>query len=231
MSLEKTPKIKLLKLPPSENDFLTKEECGVLLENLKNPWHNIVLTAIKTGLRMGELRGLKWQDINWENRSLTVRHTWCDYKKDLVAPKSNRSRNIPLTDEVYVDLLTRKGRGVGFVFTEKGGGRFNDKSLNREIKKACKKTGLRKVTCHTLRHTFASHLAMAGAPLGAIQRLLGHADIQTTMRYAHLSNSTLQDVISLLEPENYGQYMGTTTPDKLENSDGVRVPSDKVSLH
>ena len=72
---------------------------------------------------------------------------------------------------------------------------------------------------------------MAGAPLGAIQKLLGHADIQTTMRYAHLSNSTLEDVIGLLEPEtDYGQPAGNARKDTLENSERVRVSSYDMSL-
>jgi len=71
----------------------------------------------------------------------------------------------------------------------------------------------RRIGWHALRHTFASQLAMRGAPLSAIQQLLGHSNIQTTMRYAHLSPSTLNETIMLLEnnkDENLGQHMGNS---------------------
>ncbi|MFH1979033.1 MAG: tyrosine-type recombinase/integrase [Patescibacteria group bacterium] len=57
------------------------------------------------------------------------------------------------------------------------------------------------MTCHTLRHTFASHLVMAGASIKAIQELLGHANVTTTMRYAHLSSSSLRTTMELLESQ------------------------------
>ena len=167
--------------------------------------------ALKTGLRRGELQGLTWPDINLNNRTLTVRHSWCDNIKVLNTPKSNKMRHIPLTNELYEVLLQNKSSS-GFVFPGEDGRRFAGKRLNQEIRKACTKAGVRQISCHTLRHTFASHLVMKGAPVKAIQELLGHADIQTTMRYAHLSPSSLKTAIDLLEPssrppENVGQYM------------------------
>jgi site-specific recombinase XerD len=65
--------------------------------------------------------------------------------------------------------------------------------------RALKRAGLRLVGWHSLRHTFASQLAMAGAPLKAIQELLGHANIQMTMRYAHLSPEIARDAVQLLD--------------------------------
>lgn len=67
------------------------------------------------------------------------------------------------------------------------------------IEHACRKAGLRQVGWHALRHTFASHLAMRGAPLKAIQELLGHATIQMTMRYAHLSPDVSREAVRLLD--------------------------------
>ena len=63
----------------------------------------------------------------------------------------------------------------------------------------CRLAGLRQVSWHVLRHTFASHLAMRGAPLKAIQDLLGHATIQMTMRYAHLAPEVARDAVRLLD--------------------------------
>lgn len=226
LDLDRIPKIKKLKEPPVDFDFLTQGESDSLLSSMTGVWREIVLTAIKTGLRMGELRGLKWQDIDCNNQTLTVNHSWCNYNKGLVSPKSNKIRNIPLTSEVF-DVLSRGGKKSEFVFLDEFDGMFNDQRFNCELEEACKRAGLRKVTCHTLRHTFASHLAMSGAPIVSIQQLMGHADIKTTMRYAHLSQSSLKSTIDLLEPKsknsNFSQYTVNPINDKLESPEGVRA--------
>lgn len=71
-------------------------------------------------------------------------------------------------------------------------------NLNRRFKNAAKRAGLEKISIHTLRHTFASHLVMAGVPLVTVSSLLGHSDIKTTMIYAHLSPDHLKDAVNKL---------------------------------
>src|SRR5258705_5339429 len=110
-------------------------------------------------------------------------------------------------------MLLRRKQVAGPVFLDEKGRRFNAKKLNAEIRKACKRARIREITCHTLRHTFASHLVMAGASLKAIQELLGHSNIQMTMRYAHLTPSSLRQTVKLLEPDermfgDFGQPVG-----------------------
>lgn len=205
--LSKIPTIKKLKAPPQKFDFLSQEESNLLLAHSNGVWREIILTALKTGLRRGELKALDWSDINWSNKMLTVRRSWSEPKKALDTPKSNRERHILLTDELYKMLLGRK-KAAGFVFTYDKDRLLNTERMNHEIRKACKRAGIREITCHILRHTFASHLAMAGAPLKAIQELMGHANIQTTMRYVHLAPSSLKDTIDLLEPQKALSYFG-----------------------
>lgn len=210
LELKTIPRIKRFNTPPPETDFLSHQECAVLLVN-SGVWHDIILTALHTGLRRGELIALTWPDINWNNQTLTVRHTWCNHKKGLTTPKSNRKRHIPITDEVYKILLKHR-QASGFVFRD-GRSRIGfGEMLHREIGEACKRAGIKKISCHTLRHTFASHLAMAGATLISMKELMGHSDIKTTMRYAHLSPSTLSSTVRLLETAKSahlysGQYM------------------------
>lgn len=196
-NLDSIPDVILLKVPPADYDFLTTGECRQLLEELSGIWFEIVYVALKTGLRRGELRGLRWRDINFANKSLTVRHSWCSVKQALLSPKGNRTRMVPLPDDV-IELLRRRQQREGFVF-EVRGNVFQPGTLGQELASACRRSGLRRVTLHILRHSYASHLAMKGVPIAVIQKLLGHTDIKVTMRYAHLSQASLNDVVEHLQ--------------------------------
>jgi len=118
LDLEKIPKIKKLKVDPSKTDFLIQEECELLLRNTDGIWYEMILLALKTGIRFGELRALKWPDINWDTRILTVRRSI--FRGLIVSPKSNKERHIPLADGVYT-ILKRRKRNKGYIFgTERG---------------------------------------------------------------------------------------------------------------
>jgi integrase len=195
------PKIKWPKCAPSRTDYLSPEECELLLSHADGIAYEMTFTALRTGMRQGELKGLQWSSIDWQNQSLAVRHSRCDYRKALGSPKSNRERHIPLDVDVYEMLHNRK-KNTGYVFIDTDKEPFDDKRLNRRLSAICKKAGLRKITWHILRHTFASHLAMKGVPLTTVQMLLGHSNITTTMRYAHVAPSTLRTAIEMLNPKS-----------------------------
>ncbi len=196
-NLETIPDIVLLKVPPAHYDFLIEDECSKLLPHLSGIWFEIVYVALKTGLRRGELQGLRWQDINFDNKSLTVRHSWCSVKHALLSPKGNKTRTIPLSDDV-VTLLSKRRETEGLVFKVHDTA-FQPVTLGKHMALACERAGLRKVTPHVLRHSYASQLAMKGVPIVVIQQLLGHTDIKITMRYAHLSQARLNDVVEHLQ--------------------------------
>jgi len=207
------PKIKWPKCSPSRTDFLSPDECELLLAHAKGTVHELVLTALRTGMRQGELKGLQWSAINWENRSLTVRHSRDDRMKMLVPPKNNRERHIPMDVDVFEALFNRK-RETGYVFLDSDREPFDYHRMERRLTKLCKEAGLRKIGWHTLRHTFASHLAMRGVPLPTVQELMGHSNITTTMRYAHVAPSTLRTAIDMLNPKrmldaDFGHQLGT----------------------
>ena len=208
LDLEKIPKIKKLKVPPQRFDFLSREEGQLLLKHATGVWHDMILTALKTGLRLGELRGLKWGDIDLEKRTLRVRRS--AYRHDcFVSPKSNKERTVPISTELYRVLAGRENK-QGFVFSARRGVHLKNMDCYRNLRRTCKRAGIRRIGWHVLRHTFASHLVEAGAHLRAVQELLGHSNIQTTMRYAHLSPSALSDAVELLDSnrqKNFGQYM------------------------
>lgn len=149
----------------------------------------LVLLAMNTGLRRGELFGLAWTDVNLPGRLLTV---------TAGNAKSRRARHLPLNDEA-VDVLRRwKGAGVGdgLVFPGEGGGRMTN--INRSWDGITAAANLADFRFHDLRHHFASKLVMASVDLNTVRELLGHADIAMTLRYSHLAPDKLADAVSRL---------------------------------
>jgi integrase len=142
-----------------------------------------------------------------------VRHSYDDARRMLDTPKSNRDRHIPLDTDMYEMLFKRK-QSTGYVFVDTDNNKpFNSPRLNNRLAKICARAGLRRITAHTLRHTFASQLAMKGIPLNLVQTLLGHVSITTTMRYSHFAPSALRSAIEMLSPKtavnaDFGQPVG-----------------------
>jgi integrase len=194
----KAPKIQTLKVGRAEFDFFTFEEYEQLVAGSKAEptWYAMVVVAGETGLRLGELRGLSWDDINLDFASLTVNHSrWRD---ELGTPKSGNMRVVPLTARCVEALQALPGRS-GSVFTHDGQEFLSNTNCRAILKRQEKRAGLRVTGWHTLRHTFCSHLAMRGAAPKAIQELAGHASIQVTERYMHLAPGSHRAAIALLE--------------------------------
>ncbi len=119
------------------------------------------------------------------------------------------SREIPLGDQLEAH---RHHRGE-LVFCQPDGRMFTKGECRHPLWRACKRASLRRITWHVLRHTFASHLVMLGVPLRVVQELLGHATIEMTMRYAHLSPHVAREAVKLLDPEHRrGNHVATPDP-------------------
>jgi len=206
--LEYTPRVKLLKTPPSKFDYLNESECKLLLDNSSGNLHDMILMALNTGLRFGELIALTWKDVNFEKKLLTINKAIA--KGVLGSTKSNKNRYIPLTDSVITMLNSRKENNVRnneLIFFENNSFLGQARYI-KKIHKLCKDLKFRRISWHVLRHTFASHLAQKGISLKAIQELLGHSDIKTTMRYAHLSPRELRQAVDVL---SFGQQVGNAS--------------------
>lgn len=197
--VKNNPIIKMLKTAPPKYDFLSPEESRQLLEASDGMWHDLILLALETGLRLGELLALKWEDIDFEIGELTISRAYA--RGVLGTPKSNRIRHIPMSDSVR-RMLVRLRKPTGLVFPDPEDQPLKNHVCLQRLQSLCKRSGLRKIGWHTLRHTFASHLVQAGANLLAVQGLLGHSDIHTTMRYAHLNRTALQEAMRVLTSGN-----------------------------
>jgi integrase len=184
-----------------EPRFLTAEECYRLLRHAEGQFHEILFTFLNTGLRLGELINLQWTDVDLKRGILKVQ------PKDDWVPKT-RSREVPL-NQGMISMLKQKlpenAPSDTYVFPGRSGGKLKRK-LRKDLIQVATRAGLRDVTrIHGLRHTFASHLVMRGVDLPTVQRLLGHADIQTTMIYAHL---TPDHVANAVEKLQFGKAIG-----------------------
>jgi len=149
----------------------------------------LVLLAMNTGLRRGELFALEWESVNLVGKMLTVAAG---------NAKSRKARHIPLNTEA-LDVLKRwrkQGGGEGLVFPSASGGRFGN--INKSWEGLVTAAGLTDFRFHDLRHDFASKLVMAGVDLNTVRELLGHADIAMTLRYSHLAPAKLAAAVALL---------------------------------
>jgi integrase len=206
------PEVEWLRAPLPEFDFLDFEESQRLIDAAEGEWRTMMLTALRTGLRFGELLALRWQDVDLVAGRIVVRQNWV--LGQIGTPKSGHAREIPLGEEVLKALKSHRHLRGPLVFCTMGGEVFTVGEPRYWLARVCRKAGLREIGWHTLRHTFASHLAMRGAPLKAIQELLGHATIQMTMRYAHLAPEVARDAVRLLDT-NEGRGKTVAKPPEI----------------
>jgi integrase len=147
----------------------------------------IFLTAAFTGLRRGELIALRWRDVDFSGSVLRVRASYAGGA--LTAPKSGKVRSVPLAPEVAGALarLSRRSEQTGeddLVFPGEFGEFSDGSALRRRYTAALARAGLRQLRFHDLRHTFGTRM-IAKADIWRVQEWMGHADVQTTMRYLH----------------------------------------------
>jgi len=159
----------------------------------------ILETFYATGLRVSELSKLTVQDVDTEEGLLRI-----------VQGKGGKDRNVPLTAaaaealETYLRKARPRMRGARhspLLFLAPRGGRLHTSTLNDVVRLWAKKAGIkRRVTCHTFRHSVATHLLKGGADIRHIQTLLGHSSLQTTERYTRVEISDLKEVIRRAHP-------------------------------
>ncbi len=146
------------------------------------------LTAAFTGLRLGELLALQWRDVDFAGEAIRVRRSY-NVHGGVGTPKSGKVRSVPMVPDV-AQAIARLGERAWFtgdedlVFGGETGGFLDATALRDRYRAALDRAGLRRLRFHDLRHTFGT-LAVRKAEIPAVQAWMGHADIQTTMRYVH----------------------------------------------
>jgi integrase len=195
--IEAVPEVEWLKAPRPEFDFLDFEEAERLVAKADGEWQAMILTALRTGMRQGELLALRWDDVDLVAGRITVRQNLV--RGVIGTPKSGKGREIPLSNDAVRALKAQRHLRGEVVFCNDDGDYFKKNECKHPLWRACKRAGLRRIGWHVLRHTFASHLVMKGVPIKVVQELLGHATIEMTMRYAHLSPEVARDAVNVLD--------------------------------
>lgn len=217
--LERVPPMKWMKSPRPEFDFLTFDEADRLVAAAEPGWRQtMIMLALNTGLRRGELMALQWDDVDLVSGRLMIRrNVWL---KHYGTPKGGRSREIPLNQTALAQLKTHRHLRGALVLCKDDGKPVSNQMCWAAIIRACKRAGLRQVGWHVLRHTFASQLVMRGVPLKVVQELLGHATVEMTLRYAHLSPDVKNDAVKVLDRTTESRLTKVNAPPSTQTHDG-----------
>ncbi|MFP4567985.1 MAG: site-specific tyrosine recombinase/integron integrase [Candidatus Woesearchaeota archaeon] len=181
-------KVKTPKIDASLPVVLSKQEVLKLIECCVSRKSKLILMMIySSGLRVSELVNLKREDLELGNRFAWVR-----------SGKGKKDRMVILSDRLVLEL---KHIPLGkWVFPGRDGGPLGVKNIQKIVRTATRTAGIdKKVTPHTLRHSFATHLLDAGTDIRVIQELLGHSNLQTTQIYTHVSSEQKRKVKSPLD--------------------------------
>lgn len=185
---------------------LTSKDEHIFLNYIKkskqySKWYPIFAVMLGTGMRVGEITGLHWGDVDFDSNMISVNHALiyrpnlngkCEFVID--SPKTDRGiRYIPMLDTVRSVLLIKKGKtgsvkNDDFVFLSRANKPFHQTALNDAINRIIKSCNqecgcevLPHFSCHTLRHTFATRMCEKGVNMKVVQDILGHTDISITM--------------------------------------------------
>lgn len=220
--LNSSPRVERPKISMYDQSFkflATDEEIQRFLRSAieKSELHSLVYaTAIYTGMREGEIAGLKWSDINFDKRLITVRHSYEG------PTESGRPRHVPILDPILIPLKEWRLRNpLEWVFPNRYGlmlkpcSRIFQEDLRAILRAAgfpdrITSKGTRGyIVFHDLRHTFASHWVMNGGDFYKLKEIMGHKDYAVTQRYSHFSPTAFSG--------DYGRLgKAPTTPSVLQ---------------
>ena len=187
-----------------EMRILNREEADRLIEAAPDYLKPIIVIALNTGMRRGEILGLRWDDIDFNQHYIYIKQT-----------KSGVPRKIPM-NSLVVGVLKSVKREDRFVF-------YNSKTKNHlkyihyGFKKACEKIGIPDLRFHDLRHSAATLMVTGGVDLVTVKEILGHSKIEMTMKYAHPTPENKRKAVSIL---------GTIFEGKAQETKSIQIQGE-----
>lgn len=236
-------KVERLTLPKAQApkiDIFTKQEAAQMLEALENEdlqFQTLIQLAIFTGARRGELCALKFSDIDFEQRKITIERAAYKIKGQPLAtkpPKDYETRTVTINDsciELLKLLKAEKIRdaqrlgsqwlGGNWVFTQWNGEMMNPMTPTKQFSKFLSRNGLKHRKFHSLRHTSATLLLYAGVNIKQVQGRLGHGDIETTNKYLHLIEEADVEAVNKLDIMLLPKPTALSAADEQEKKQGI----------
>jgi len=189
-TLKRVRKVKLFRENNRRLRYLSKEECQNLTNACDTHLKPIVITALNTGMRKGEILNLQWSNVDLKHGFILLDNS-----------KNGDRRELPINKTLEATFLDRnliRRIDVPYVFYDTSTGKPY-KDIKRSFKTACRRSGIQDFHFHDLRHTFASHLVMSGVDLTTVKELLGHRTLTMTLRYAHLAPAHKVKAVQILD--------------------------------
>lgn len=187
-------KLEAISVPEKERVFLTADEMKELISAIKPPLIKLIITTLYyTGMRISECLNLLVDDVNFNDGIITVRNT-----------KNKKDRQIPIhKDLIHLlrDYCTnwRRGKSNPYLFSYNNKRKVSPDHVNRVLHETTKKLKWNKhVTCHVIRHSFASNLVAKNVNIVNIQKLLGHSNLSTTSIYTHTNLNELKNAVNTI---------------------------------
>lgn len=196
VTINPTVRVKLPKLEPKEIQYLTQDQVRVLLStSMGHPLHSLFVLALATGMRIGELTGLTWDDVDLESRTIRVRQQLQRVEGSLVLRglKSRSSRRVLHVADIALQALREQKERLSdlgiereLVFVTEVGTPLDQRNINRALYGLLELAGLPRVSFHALRHSAATLSVSNGVPLAVVRDQLGHSSIALTAgAYSH----------------------------------------------
>lgn len=194
--------VKPFSIPQKERLSFNKDEIDLVLRTITNEKiKNIVIFALLTGCRLGEILNVQWSDIDFQERILIIRN------KPTFKTKSGKIREIPISDNLFKLLKHLKDTNNQnniiklyendcYIFNKKGF-RYNQNYITRSFKKYLRKAGIdERYHFHCTRHTFLTQLAAQGVSIYHLKEIAGHSDVKTTEIYLHTVTNDLRQAVN-----------------------------------
>jgi len=172
--------------------------------------NQMILTAIYTGARLGEIQGLRWEDINLDFQTISINHAWNEQLKTAIPTKNSSSNRIIRINSALVDMFKSMEHRGEYVFENQYQTIPTSNAVNKTLRKCLKTLKINRsgFHFHSLRHTHVAYLLSRGVDIYAISKRLGHSDIGTTIRvysyiideYKERSNSDIENYLDDLAP-------------------------------
>ena len=174
--------------------ILSQEELTALLSNCRTPLKETVLLALNTGMRIGEIMALRWEEVNLADSYILIKNS-----------KNGKSRKVPINGVARCALNSLQDRAgsLEFVFPNYTTGSFT-KYPRKAFQNACRRAGITGFRIHDLRHQAATAMVQSGVDLHTVSKILGHSTVKLTERYSHPEFDHTMDAVKKLE-SSFGQ--------------------------